>query len=49
MNGDGAIVTAPEGTAQDVAEAFAAANPEGSRNRTLVWRTLCRPRRRERR
>ena len=31
------LVTAPEGTAADVAEAFAASNPESSRSRTLVW------------
>lgn len=31
------VVTAPEGTAQDVAEAFAEANPENVRTRTLVW------------
>ena len=34
---DGAVVTAPEGTAQDVAESFAASSPETSRSRTLVW------------
>lgn len=34
---DGSVVTAPEGTAQDVAEAFAEANPEGSRSRSIVW------------
>ena len=31
------VVTAPEGDAQDVAEAFARANPESARSRTLVW------------
>lgn len=31
------VVTAPEGTAAELAEAFAAASPEGSRSRTLVW------------
>lgn len=31
------VVTAPEGTAADVAEAFAAADPADSRSRTLVW------------
>ncbi|HEY8501337.1 MAG TPA: hypothetical protein VIL21_01510, partial [Solirubrobacterales bacterium] len=36
MSEDG-VVIAPEGTAADVAEAFAAANPEGSRRRTMVW------------
>jgi len=36
MSGDG-VVTAPEGTAAELAESFAAANPEGSRSRTLVW------------
>jgi uncharacterized protein (TIGR00369 family) len=30
-------VVAPEGTAQDVAEAFAASSPETTRSRTLVW------------
>ncbi len=34
---DGTLVTAPEGSAAEVAEAFAAANPESSRSRTLVW------------
>jgi uncharacterized protein (TIGR00369 family) len=37
LSGDGTVVTAPEGTAQDVAEAFAEAHPENSRNRILVW------------
>lgn len=37
LSGQGGLVTAPEGTAQDVAEAFAEANPEGTRRRTLVW------------
>jgi uncharacterized protein (TIGR00369 family) len=36
MSGDG-VVTAGEGTAADVAAAFAASNPEASRSRTLVW------------
>lgn len=31
------MVTAPEGTAAEVAEAFAASSPESSRSRTLVW------------
>jgi uncharacterized protein (TIGR00369 family) len=31
------VVTAPEGTAAELAETFAAADPEGSRSRTLVW------------
>jgi uncharacterized protein (TIGR00369 family) len=31
------LVTAPEGTAAEVAEAFAAERPESSRSRTLVW------------
>ena len=31
------LVTAPEGSAAEVAEAFAAADPESSRSRTLVW------------
>ena len=31
------VVTAPEGTAAEVAEAFAASSPETSRTRTLVW------------
>jgi uncharacterized protein (TIGR00369 family) len=34
---EGAVVTAPEGTAAEVAEQFAAASPETSRSRTLVW------------
>ena len=37
MSGEGALVTAPEGTAQDVAEAFAAKSPEATRTRTMVW------------
>ena len=37
MSEEGTLVTAPEGTAQDVAEAFAEANPESARSRTLVW------------
>jgi uncharacterized protein (TIGR00369 family) len=36
VSADG-VVTAPEGTAAEVAEAFAAADPESSRSRTLVW------------
>lgn len=36
MSGDG-LVTAPEGSAADVAAAFAAEHPETSRSRTLVW------------
>jgi uncharacterized protein (TIGR00369 family) len=31
------LVTAPEGSAAEVAEAFAVADPESSRSRTLVW------------
>jgi uncharacterized protein (TIGR00369 family) len=31
------VVTAPEGTAADVADAFAASDPENTRSRTLVW------------
>lgn len=31
------VVTAPEGTAAELAETFAAADPDGSRSRTLVW------------
>ncbi|HET9197828.1 MAG TPA: PaaI family thioesterase [Solirubrobacterales bacterium] len=31
------LVTAPEGSAAQVAEAFAASDPENSRRRTLVW------------
>jgi len=34
---DNGVVTAPEGTAADVAEAFAASDPSSSRSRTLVW------------
>jgi uncharacterized protein (TIGR00369 family) len=34
---DNGVVTAPEGTAAEVAEAFAASNPDSSRSRTLVW------------
>ncbi len=37
MSSEGAIVTAPEGTAQGVAEAFAETNPAATRTRTLVW------------
>jgi hypothetical protein len=36
VSGDG-VVTAPEGSAAEVAEAFAASSPESSRSRTLVW------------
>jgi uncharacterized protein (TIGR00369 family) len=36
VSSDG-VVTAGERTAVDVAEAFAASSPEGSRSRTLVW------------
>jgi len=36
MSGDG-VVTAPEGTAAELAETFAASNPDSSRSRTLVW------------
>ena len=36
MSSDG-VLTAGERTAADVAEAFAAARPESSRSRTLVW------------
>lgn len=34
---DSGVVTAPEGSAAEVAEAFAASDPEASRSRTLVW------------
>jgi hypothetical protein len=34
---DNGVVTAPEGTAAEVAETFAAASPETSRTRTLTW------------
>jgi uncharacterized protein (TIGR00369 family) len=34
---DDGVVTAGEGTAAEVAEAFAASSPESSRSRTLVW------------
>ncbi len=37
MSAEAGVVTAPEGTAQDVAEAFAKDNPESARSRTLVW------------
>jgi transcriptional regulator with XRE-family HTH domain len=37
VSGEGTLVTAPEGTAQDVAEAFAQRSPESSRTRTIVW------------
>jgi uncharacterized protein (TIGR00369 family) len=36
VSGEG-IVTAPEGSAAEVAETFAASNPASSRSRTLVW------------
>jgi uncharacterized protein (TIGR00369 family) len=36
VSNDG-VVTAPEGSAAEVAEAFAASSPESSRSRTLVW------------
>jgi uncharacterized protein (TIGR00369 family) len=36
VSADG-VITAPEGTAAELAETFAAADPEGSRSRTLVW------------
>ncbi len=36
MSGDG-VVLAGEGSAAEVAEAFAATSPETSRSRTLVW------------
>jgi uncharacterized protein (TIGR00369 family) len=36
LSGDG-VVLAGEGTAAEVAEAFAASSPETSRSRTLVW------------
>jgi uncharacterized protein (TIGR00369 family) len=36
VSGDG-VVTAPEGTAAELAEAFAASSPDTSRSRTLVW------------
>ena len=36
MSGDG-VVFAGEGSAAEVAEAFAAASPDTSRSRTLVW------------
>src|ERR671927_492674 len=31
------VVIAPEGTAAELAETFAASSPESSRSRTLVW------------
>jgi hypothetical protein len=34
---DNGLVTAPEGTAAEVAEVFAAERPQDSRSRTLVW------------
>ena len=37
MSGADGLVVAPEGTALEVAEAFAAESPESSRSRTLVW------------
>lgn len=36
MSGEG-LVTAPEGTATEVAERFAIERPDSSRSRTLVW------------
>src|SRR6187200_3103431 len=36
MSEDG-VITAPEGSAAELAEAFAASSPESSRRRTLVW------------
>jgi uncharacterized protein (TIGR00369 family) len=33
----GGVITAPEGSAAELAEAFAASSPESSRSRTLVW------------
>lgn len=36
MSADG-VTIAPEGTAAELAETFAAADPESSRSRTLVW------------
>jgi uncharacterized protein (TIGR00369 family) len=36
MSGEG-VVVAPEGSAAELAEAFAASSPESSRSRTLVW------------
>jgi uncharacterized protein (TIGR00369 family) len=36
VSGDG-VVTAPEGSAAELAEAFAASSPDSSRSRTLVW------------
>ena len=37
MSSADGVVVAPEGSALEVAEAFAAENPESSRSRTLVW------------
>ena len=37
MSGPGGFVTAPDGTAQDVAEAFAESSPESTRRREIVW------------
>ena len=37
MSSADGLVVAPEGTALEVAEAFAAENPESSRSRNLVW------------
>jgi uncharacterized protein (TIGR00369 family) len=37
VNDGGGVVIAPAGSAADVAAAFAASDPEGSRSRTLVW------------
>jgi hypothetical protein len=36
LSGDG-VVLAPDATAAEVAEAFAASDPEASRSRQLVW------------
>jgi hypothetical protein len=33
---DNGVVTAPEGSAAEVAEAFAASDPDNSRSRTLL-------------
>src|SRR4051812_5017035 len=36
VSGEG-VVTAPEGSAAELAEELAASNPDSSRSRTLVW------------
>ncbi len=36
MSGEG-VISAPEGSAAELAEAFAASSPDSSRSRTLVW------------